>query len=213
MTAPVLCPPDLTKPFYVWTDASCLGFSAVLERLDDQGRRHPIAYASRQTNPAEAKYAPTQLEVAALVYSVEHFEVYLLSNEFTVYTDHQALVNAFLVHLKSQTKGLLARWYLRLARFLLKMQLEHKPGSVNAAVDALSRAPLPVGQRTEEHTTTRDNVMLCVADSANPSMQQVQQEQSQDPSLGRLIEFLRDGTLPKNSSEAQQVLVQGKKGY
>ena len=80
----------------------------MLEQLDDQDRRHPIAYASRQTNPAEAKYAPTQLEVAALVYSVKHFEVYLLGNEFTVYTDHQSLVSAFLVHLKSQTKGLLA---------------------------------------------------------------------------------------------------------
>jgi len=76
VTAPVLCPPDLTKPFYVWTDdASSLGFGAVLEQLDDQGWRHPVAYASRQTNPAEAKYEPTQLEVAALVHSVEHFEI------------------------------------------------------------------------------------------------------------------------------------------
>ena len=129
--------------------------------------------------------------------------MYLLGNEFTVYTDHQALVSAFLVHLKSQTKGLLARWYLRLARFLPKMQLEHKPGSVNAAADALSRAPLPVGQRTEEQTTTTDSVVLCVADNANPSMLQVQQEQSQDPALRRLIEFLRNETLPENPSEAQ----------
>jgi len=83
------------------------------------------------------------------------------------------------------------------------MQLEHKPGSVNAAADALSRAPLPVGQRTEEQTTTTDSVVLCVADNANPSMLQVQQEQSQDPALRRLIEFLRNETLPENPSEAQ----------
>lgn len=152
-TAPLLHPPDLSKPFFVWTDASSVGFGAVLEQLDDRFQRHPIAYASRQTNPAEAKYAPTQLEVAALVYAVEHFKVYLLGNDFTVYTDHQALVSAFLVHLKSRNKGLFARWYLRLARLLPKMKLEYKPGVTNTAADALSRAPGSDGQANEQSST------------------------------------------------------------
>ena len=42
-----------------------------------------------------------------LVYAVEHFEVYLLGSHTTVYTDHQALVTAFLSHMKNWTKGLL----------------------------------------------------------------------------------------------------------
>ena len=57
-TAPVLRPPDLDRYFYVCTDASVGGFGAVLEQLDDDGQRHPIAYASRQTNAAERKYPP-----------------------------------------------------------------------------------------------------------------------------------------------------------
>ena len=69
--------------------------------------------------------APTELEVAALVYAVEHFEVYLLGNEFTVYTDHQSLVSAYITHMKSQSRGLLAWWYLQISRFLPKMHLEH----------------------------------------------------------------------------------------
>ena len=89
VSTPVLCPPDLAKQVFVWTDAR---FRAVLEQLDDDGQRHPIAYASRQNNNAEQKYAPTQLEVAALVYAIEHFEVYLLGQSFAVYTDHQPLV-------------------------------------------------------------------------------------------------------------------------
>ena len=93
VTAPVLQHPDLSKPFFLWTDASEAGFGAILEQEDEDKLRHPIAYASRQTNDAEKKYAPTQLEVAALVYRVEHFEVYLLGNKVTIFTDHQALVS------------------------------------------------------------------------------------------------------------------------
>ena len=94
-SAHLLHPPDLSKEFFLWTDACELGFGALLEQIGDDGESYPIAYASRQTNPAERKYAPTELEVAAFVYAVEHFEVYLLANQVTVYTDHQALVSTF----------------------------------------------------------------------------------------------------------------------
>ena len=140
VSAPVLHPPDLSKPFQLWTDASEEGFGAVLEQTVEEGCRHPIAYASRATNDAERKYAPTELEVAALVFALEHFQVYLLGNKVTVYADHQVLVSSFIPYLKSQTKGLLARWYLRLSPLLPNIILEHKPGSVNKAADALSRA-------------------------------------------------------------------------
>ena len=56
---------------------------------------------NRLINPVEQKYAPTELEVATLVFAVGHFEVYMLGNKVTVYTDHQAFVSAFLTYLKS----------------------------------------------------------------------------------------------------------------
>jgi len=85
----------------------------LLKQESEDSRRYPIAYAiaNRQTNLAESNYAPTELEVAALVYAVEHFEVFLLGNHFTVYTDHKLLVSAFLSHMSTQPRGLLARWY------------------------------------------------------------------------------------------------------
>ena len=64
--------------------------------------RVPIAYASRATNAAEKKYGVTELEVAALVYSLENFEVHLLGNSVTVFTDHKALVPSYIPYLKSQ---------------------------------------------------------------------------------------------------------------
>jgi len=56
----------------------------------------------------QRKNVPSQLEVAALAYG--ELILYLMGNRVTV---HHTLVS----HLKSQTKGLLAHWYLRLLRF------------------------------------------------------------------------------------------------
>jgi len=111
----------------------------VLEQLGGDGRQNPIEFASRQTNLTESKYAPTEVKVAALVFGVEHFEVYLLGHPVTVY---HALASAFLSQPKSQTKGLLARWYLRPSRFLPLMKLEFKPDHANVVADSLSRAPV-----------------------------------------------------------------------
>jgi len=110
----------------LWTDAWEAGFGAILVQGGEDKLRHPIAYASRQTNDGEKKYALTQLEVAGLVFGVEQFKVCLLVNKLIVFTDHQALVSAFLTHLKSETKGLLAHWYLRLSRFLANIELQFK---------------------------------------------------------------------------------------
>ena len=91
VSAPLLQPPDWEKEFFLWTNASLLGLGAVLEQEITGGKRAPIAYASRATTTAEKKYGVSELEVAALVYALEHFEVYLLGNQVTVYTDLKAL--------------------------------------------------------------------------------------------------------------------------
>ena len=207
VSAPLLRPPDMTKPFYLWTDASEKGFGALLEQEDSDGNWHPVAYASRQTNPAEAKYAPTELEVAALVYAVEHFEVYLLGSEFTVYTDHQSLVSAFISHMKSQSRGLLARWYLRAARFLPKMKLEYKPGRINGVADALSRA-LILNESKEML------VLHITADQQDESLlKSVSEQQRQDKELDQLIRYLQHKELPAEEQAVQQVLRMDKKGF
>ena len=43
-------------------------------------------------------------------------------------------------------------------------------------------------------------------------MELVQQQQRQDPDLTNVIDNLRDGTLSESYSEAQRIMVQGKKG-
>ena len=202
-SAPILRPPDLTKEFYLWTDASSKGFGAVLEQQGDDGKRYPVAFASRQTNLAEQKYAPTELEVAALIFAVEHFEVYLIGSTTTVYTDHQALVSSFLSYMKSQTRGLLARWYLRISRFLPLLRIEYKPGSANCVADALSRSPVPV-----EEVNTGNVLQITLAE--DQTMSQVETQQRQDPELLKIIECLEKRT---DLTDPNKVPALEEKGY
>ena len=202
VTAPLLHPPNLDREFFLWTDASERCFGAILEQEDDEGRRHPIAYASRATNSAEQKYAPTELEVAALVFALEHFQVYLLGGKVTVFTDHQALVSAYIPYLKSQTKGLLARWYLRLAPFLPNLILKHKPGTANQAADALSRAPL-----------SPERVMHIEMEAVGSLTRRIQTSQREDADLSQLIEYMGHGSLPEDPVAAKKVATQALKGY
>ena len=51
---------------------------SALMQLKQEGKDeppHPVAHASPQTNAAEAKYVPTELEVTALVYTVNNYIV------------------------------------------------------------------------------------------------------------------------------------------
>ena len=68
-----------------------------MEQIGEDGLRHPVAYASRATNEAERKYPPTKLEMASIIFALNHFEVYLLGHKITVYTDHQALASGYII--------------------------------------------------------------------------------------------------------------------
>ena len=144
--------------------------------------------------------------MTALIFAVEHFEVHLLGKPCTVYIDHQALV-----HLKSQTKGLLAFWYLRISKFLPHMKLEYKPGSANVVADALSRAPTDGEMTGGKEGSDVQRVLQPVL--PQPSMQKVQLEQSKDKELVQLVNFLTKKALPDDPSEAKLVLSLARKGY
>ena len=91
ISSPLLMPPDLGKEFFLWVDACEDGFGAILE-VGDDNLRHPVAYASCATNDAEKKYPPTKLEMATIVFALNHFEVYLLGHKITVFTDIKLLL-------------------------------------------------------------------------------------------------------------------------
>ena len=58
----------------IFCDASKQGLGAVLQQ-NEENNREPIAYASRFLTDFEAKYSINELELLAVVWSVEHFKI------------------------------------------------------------------------------------------------------------------------------------------
>ncbi len=85
---PVLSYPDIAKPFILHTDASGKGIGAMLEQEQEDGSRHPVAYASRTLSKHEERYGITELETLTVIWSLKHIKAYLWGHKTMVYTDH-----------------------------------------------------------------------------------------------------------------------------
>ena len=131
----LLIRPDFDKMFILKTDASALGFGAVLSQMVDKVER-PIAYASRRTTKAEANYGSSHLEIAAVLYGIGHFKHYLEGAPFRLVTDHAPLLQ--LIKLRDP-KGMMARYIMRLQPYDIDLVI--RPGRKHSDADALSRTP------------------------------------------------------------------------
>ena len=210
ISSPLLIPPDLYKEFFLWVDACEDGFGAILEQVGNDNLQHPVAYVSRATNDAEKKYPPTKLEMAAIVFVLNHFEVYLLGHKITVFTDHQALVTGYMSYLRGQSKGLLCRWHLRVSQYLPNLTFDHNPGKSNEAADVLSRAPVKV-------EVTLDSVCLVMqvvpVYPEETLLQNICAHQSEDKEIVDITNYLEKKKLPTDPKKAQHIPAIAKKGY
>ena len=101
---------DVDKETRVKCDASKLGLGATLEQKTNNIWQ-TIAFASRFLNPVEQRYSKKELEFLAVIWSLEHFKHYLQGSEFTLQTDHQALLTALKENRGNETyQSRLTRW-------------------------------------------------------------------------------------------------------
>lgn len=124
-------PQDRTQ---VFADASPVGLGAVLVQHDANGPRI-IAYGNKSLTDREKRYCQTEKEALALVWAVEHFDMYLFGKDsFELVSDHKPLEVIFGPN--SRPCARIERWVLRLQSYNFK--IIYSPGKKNIA-DSLSR--------------------------------------------------------------------------
>ncbi|GAQ93675.1 hypothetical protein KFL_017990010 [Klebsormidium nitens] len=137
-TAPILVRPNPVKPFIVDTDYSTDGIGAALSHLDDDGKEHPIAFASRSLHGTEVNYSTTDGELLAMVWAITvKFRPYLYGGPtFTCRVDQNPLIY---LHQQRNLTGRLARWHMKLMEY--NFTVVHRAGRIHSNVDPLSRHP------------------------------------------------------------------------
>ncbi|KAL0280486.1 UNVERIFIED_CONTAM: hypothetical protein PYX00_001760 [Menopon gallinae] len=142
---PVLTLYNPKGEFQVHTDASSIGFAGIIFQRVAEEPWKPLAYFSRRTTDTERNYHSYELEILAVVETLERFRIYLISRPFTVVTDCNSMKTLM-------TKGKLvpriARWALRLQEF--DFEISHRSGDRMRHVDALSRKPVEEAQELIE---------------------------------------------------------------
>ncbi|KAL4141393.1 hypothetical protein QTP88_004040 [Uroleucon formosanum] len=198
ITAPVLAHFEDEYPVFVTTDASLEGLSGILEQSDNNGKRHPIAYASRKLKGGEKNFTTTELEMSAVMFAVNYFKEYLLGRKVTVFSDHSSL--QYYQTMKNPSS--------RITKFIFKLlefdiEIKHRPGLCNQAADCLSRYPvntLLVKDILEVNNKEDPNF-----DSLN--LEKLKENQSKDEFCKGIISAINGNNNSKFKRKSRQFLI------
>ena len=104
------------------------------EELEDCSVRKQIL------NIAELKYSTNELELLGLVWTLDHFKNYLSSKQFSILTDHKALIGALKDDKYTKTaQSRLTRWADKLLPS--DFTVNYLPGKDMGFVDYIPRLP------------------------------------------------------------------------
>ena len=133
--------PNKEGQFHLYVDAATGsivsgeegGLGACLMQEQPDGRKQVVAFASKRLIKHERNYAVGLLEMQAVCFGIEQFELYLRGRRFIVYSDHKPIVNNLSA---ANTKT-----YQRLSQKLrdYHFEIRYVKGEDNVVADYLSR--------------------------------------------------------------------------
>jgi hypothetical protein len=137
--APLLCFPDFNRPFYVATDASCLGIGGVLyqpnEGSDEITEKNIIAVCSKKLNDTQRRYSTYKKELYSIVYCLRQFHAYIWGHQkLVIVTDHMPLTY---IRTSETLAHALQQWLDVILDY--NFTIKHRPGVLHVLPDALSR--------------------------------------------------------------------------
>lgn len=186
---------DPNKDKILYTDASREGVAGILTQVTEEGEK-VVQYYSRQTTEDEKKYHSFELELLAIVSSLMRFRLYLLGIIFRIVTDCNSVRYALT---KKEIIPRIARWVLTTQEF--SFEIVHREASRMQHVDALSRNPVPCGEKSECEimAITEADWLLSV--------------QVQDPEIVKIRNILESGEADNNKDIFNDYELLGGKVY
>ena len=166
----------------------------------EQGQ--PISFASRALTSAEKNYAQIEKELLSLVFGIERHHQYTFGRRVVLWTDHRPLVSITRKPLTSAPK--------RLQRLLLRLlcydvDVRYQQGTTMYLADTLSRASLPLAERTR---TEKEAVLLCAVEFAaisQPQLQEIAEHTKKDLASAMLRDTIKRGWPVKKSDLPAEV--------
>jgi hypothetical protein len=92
---PILRPADLSRRFYVWTDSSYYANGIIIGQRTDDNYDYVCAYDGQILHNSQINWTITEKELFAVYMALKKYRHFLISNSFTVITDHSSIKALF----------------------------------------------------------------------------------------------------------------------
>ena len=158
-----------------------------------------------QRPETQQRYAQIEKEALAVTWACEKFNDYILGRDFHIQTDHKPLIPLLSSKQLDRLPPRVLRFRLRLAWYSYTIQ--HVPGKLLYAADALLRAPAPGkgSQQLEPEVEAFVEAIVTNMPATKPRLDAYRQSQAQDGICSQVLDYCKSG-LPDKGDIGMELL-------